>query len=81
MRRAKPLHDLDHVERSDRMLVLIQLPSPLGIADINVDINRPILGAHESGFRSGDLLFREGEGDDDEGPEGADVEGDGSPTR
>ena len=81
MRRAKPLHDLNHIERPDRVLVLVRLPSPLWITDVNVHIDRPVLGARKSSFRSSDLLGRERERDDDEGPKETGVDDDGSPTR
>ena len=81
MGRAKPLHNLNHVKRSDRVLVLVRFPGPLWIADIDIDVDRPVLGTRESRFRSSDLLGREREGDDDEGPKEAGVEDDVSPTR
>ena len=63
------------------MLVLVRLPSPFWIANVNVDIDRSVLGACEGSFRSKYLLCREGEGDDDEGPKEAGVEDDRPPLR
>ena len=81
VRRTKPLHNLNHVDRSDRVLVLVRIPSPLWITNVNVHIDRPVLGARESGFRSKGLVYREREGNNDERPEETGVEDDSSPLR
>ena len=81
MRRAKPFHDLHHINRSDRMPVLVRLPSPFWIANVNVDVDRSVPGTGESNFCSSDLLGREWKGDDDECPKETGVEDDGPPSR
>jgi hypothetical protein len=63
------------------MLVLVGLPSPLWITNVDVYVDRSVLRTGESNFCTSDLLGREWEGDHDECPKKAGVEDDGSPPR
>lgn len=62
------------------MLILVELPCPLWIANINVHVDRTTLGSRESSLRLDDLLGLKWEGDYDKSPQNAGVEDDRSPT-